>query len=556
MRTASAGALSPHPSPLDSGTLFIRTLMEYQAGGRATGKGLECRLRPFFLPLPSESLPQITSLASNNHGMKGFIARYYPRLTSVKLYIDSTSVDIHFAPLKSFLESPNPLSAPLPYIHRIDNGSLLAIFHLAMALPHDAPIHEVRDMLPRGYLGLVCAEWHQFCKQNASLWSTIILLPRSLGPNRPFEDSAFATSLTRSRAMPLSIYIFPEAVECGDGNMMYPERDLADALRKASSRIQTLVVDMRWRSSLERLGNVLDPREYPILERLHLNAAIDDVGPPYQSLLTTANVTSRLTSLSINATDLLDLLASTQAPHHALALLTSLTITCITPHSAGFPDDGLDSILHFVHSLFHLITLRIEKFHILGGHPSVRNEPRTRTSPHAVRTLDVRTSNTTAIAYLLRHFAPATLVLEACTFTTTPPLRLPKCVEHLELSHIADEGASSPIFRILSYFNGRRVTFDGCSFLTGKFLMRVLGQARLTLMGTAYPRLRDLHIKNCTRLSTLGLVKFLEVLYEDRQALLDVLEVVGHPVLVPQIRARALSICPRMLLVPSYPGFS
>ncbi|KAF6757027.1 hypothetical protein DFP72DRAFT_1114647 [Ephemerocybe angulata] len=435
----------------------------------------------------------------------------------------------------------------MPYIHRIDNGSLLTIFRLAMLLPLDVGLHEIRGMVPRGYLGLVCRQWHEFVLRHPSLWSTIILLPRSLGPNRRLESSAFTSYLRRSGDMPLSIYIFPGAVDAGNEHTINLERGLADAIREVGPRIRSLVAEMRWRSSLERIGNVFDPREYPILEHSHLNATFNDVGPPYSSLLTGAHYPSRLTSLSINATDLLDLLASTQAPHHTLAHLTSLTINYILPHSPGFPDDGLDSILSFVHSLIHLVSLRIERFHILGGHRTFRSDLRPSTSPHPVRTLAVRSSNTTAIAYLLRHFAPTTLVLDACTFTTTTPLHIPKCVDHLELSHIVDERASSPIFRALSHFNGHCVAFDACSFLTRSFLMRVLGRNRLNFMGSAYPRLSHLRIKNCARLSAVGLVSFIEALNVDREASLDVLEVIGYPVLLPQIRARALRVATRVL---------
>ncbi|KAF6746673.1 hypothetical protein DFP72DRAFT_855208 [Ephemerocybe angulata] len=409
-----------------------------------------------------------------------------------------------------------------------------------MSLPLDVGLHEIRGMVPRGYLGLVCRQWHEFVLRHPSLWSTIILLPRSLGTNRRLESSAFTTYLRRSGAMPLSIYIFPGAVDAGNEHTINLERGLADALREVGPRIRSLVVEMRWRSSLERIGNVFDPREYPLLERSHLNATFNDVGPPYQSLLTRAHYPSRLTSLSINATDLLGLLASTQAPHNTLAHLTSLTINYILPHSPGFPDDGLDSILCFVRSLNHLISLRIERFHILGGHRTFRSDLRPSTSPHGVRILAVRSSNTTAIAHLLRHFAPTTLVLDACTFTTTPPLRFPKCVDHLELSHIV-ENATFPIFRALSHFNGHCVTFEACSFLTRSFSMRVLGRNRLNFMGSAYPRLRHLRVKNCARLSAAGLVSFIEALHVDREARLDVLEVIGYPVLLPQIRARALS---------------
>ncbi|KAF6748300.1 hypothetical protein DFP72DRAFT_853568 [Ephemerocybe angulata] len=474
--------------------------------------------------------------------------RLFSQPDAYQLYIGSSSgLDTTFVPLDNVLDVPKPSLRRKPHIHRIDNGSLLTIFCLAMSLPLDVGLHEIRGTVPRGYLGLVCRQWHEFVLRHPSLWSTIILLPRSLGTNHRLESSTFTTYLRRSGAMPLSIYILPRAVDAGNEHTINLEHGLADALREVGPRIRSLVVEMHWRSSLERIGNVFDPREYPILERSHLNATFNDVGPFYPSLLTGARYPSRLTLLSINATDLLDLLASTQAPHHTLTHLTSLTINYILPHSPGFPDDGLDSILCFVHSLIHLISLRIERFHILGGHRTFRSDLRPSTSPHPVRTLAVRSSNTTAIAYLLRHFAPTILVLDACTFTTTPALRIPKCVDHLELSHIVDERASSPIFRALSHFNGHCVAFDACSFLTRSFLMRVLGRNRLNFMGSAYPRLRHLRIKNCARLSAAGLVSFIEALTVDREARLDVLEVIGYPVLLPQVRGRALRFATRVL---------
>lgn len=183
---------------------------------------------------------------------------------------------------------------------------------------------------------------------------------------------------------------------------------LADVIEKDGHRIQALVVCTRWKSSLLRVGCIMDPQRLPKLHRLVIKSTIDDVGPPDITLPATFHDTlSTLFALSINAVNLFDFLTSTEHPQDILGLLTSLKITDLRPGAAGFLEDGLSMIIGFIDSLLYLAVLEFDDFQMAERHLGIygRVPPRA-SAPTQVQTLKVKSTSPSGRSFLLHHVSP------------------------------------------------------------------------------------------------------------------------------------------------------
>ncbi|KAF6749196.1 hypothetical protein DFP72DRAFT_1048995 [Ephemerocybe angulata] len=242
-----------------------------------------------------------------------------------------------------------------PGIQRIDQDSLLRILQLSTSLEHDTRIEGIQGELPRGYLGLVSRSLDRFIVNEPSLWTTFVIRPDSPVETYTVESDPTSNFLTRSGSLPLSIYLIPGTLGYGADRRMKREaaaaRFLGEIIAMEGARIKTLVVSTRWRSSLMRIGNLLDPQSLPAVERLVIESSIDDVGAPDIGFVIHLDGPERLTSLSIDAVNLFAFLVSTHDPHNVLALITSLTLTNMHPGTYGFPEDGLSSIIKLIDSL-------------------------------------------------------------------------------------------------------------------------------------------------------------------------------------------------------------
>ncbi|KAF6746370.1 hypothetical protein DFP72DRAFT_1050784 [Ephemerocybe angulata] len=402
--------------------------------------------------------------------------------------------------------------ARVPGIQRIDLGSLLEIFKIALSVSDKTAVEDVLSALPRGYLGLVCRAWHRLILKHhdPSLWTTIVVHPHSHPSEGSWDSAPFATYLLRSRNRPLSIYIIPGQSRRGSGGSKGLEWVLADAVSKVGKRIQSLLVEARWKSSLDRLGNVLDAQLYPILKRLSINAAIDDTGPSDVTRLT-ANGRSALTTLSIDAKHLLTLLSSFRNfhLHRPLGRLTSLTIVDVLPNAPGFPEDGMGRIIDLANSLPRLSSLTFNLFIALEGSLKSEHWRRRSATPLSICLVTLKNSNAPAIKYLLHHLAPKRLTLDACKFTTTSIIRLPACIDSLTLNRIGGIDVEHSVLPMVASFVGSHLVVRDCAFFTHDFLHRVHGRAHLNLMGFAFPGLRRLHIESCPRMRADELLDFL-----------------------------------------------
>ncbi|KAF5335556.1 hypothetical protein D9611_012212 [Ephemerocybe angulata] len=400
--------------------------------------------------------------------------------------------------------------ARVPGIQRIGLVILLEIFKIALSVSDNTAVEDVLSALPRGYLGLVCKAWHRLILKHPSLWATIVVHPHSYLCEGSSESGPFATYLLRSLNRPLSIYIIPGQSRRGSGGSKVLEWALADAVSKVGKRIQSLVVEARWKSSLDRLGNVLDAQLYPLLKRLSINAAIDDTGPS-DVIRLTANGRSALTTLSIDAKHLLTLLSSFQNfnLHRPLNSLTSLTIIDVLPDASGFPEDGMGRIIDLANSLPRLSSLAFNRFIVLEGSLKSAHWRHRAPPPLSILVLAVKNSNATATKYLLHYLAPKRLTLEACKFTNSAIVRLPACIDSLTLSRIGGADAELSVLPMVASFVGSHLVVRNCPFFTHHFLHLVHGRAHLNLMGLAFPGLRRLHIENCRRMTANGLFNFL-----------------------------------------------
>ncbi|KAF6744809.1 hypothetical protein DFP72DRAFT_857112 [Ephemerocybe angulata] len=302
-----------------------------------------------------------------------------------------------------------------PGIQRIDQGSLLRILQLSTSLERDTRIEDIQGELPRGYLGLVSRSLDRFIVNEPSLWTTFVIHPDSAVETYTVEGDPTSNILTRSADLPLSIYLLPGRLGDGADRRMKREvaaaRLLGEIIAKEGARIKTLVVSTRWRSSLRLIGNLLDPQPLPLVERLVIESAIDDVGAPDIGLVTHLDDPARLTSLSIDAVNLFAFLVSTHDPHSVLALITSLTLTNMHLGTYGFPEDGLSSIIELIDSLLYLQSLTFDDFQMLEHHLEKFGivQPRTPTQLH---NLTLRNTSGSARTFLRRHISPTTLVIE------------------------------------------------------------------------------------------------------------------------------------------------
>ncbi|KAF6743715.1 hypothetical protein DFP72DRAFT_1079726 [Ephemerocybe angulata] len=306
-----------------------------------------------------------------------------------------------------------------PGIQRIDQGSLLRILQLSTSLQQYTRNEDIQDELPRGYLGLVSGSLDRFIVNEPSLWTTFLIRPDSPVETYTVEGDPTSHFLTRSGDLPLSIYLLPGTLGDGADRRMKREaaaaRLLGEIIAKEGARIKTLVVSTRWRSSLMRIGNLLDPKSLPAVERLVIESSIDDVGAPDVGLAIHLDDPSSLTSLSIDAVNLFAFLASTHNPHDVLALITSLTVTNMHPGTYGFPEDGLSSIIELIDSLLYLQSLTVDDFQMLEHHleifgiVTVHRQPRT---PTQLYNLTLRNTSGSARTFLRRHISPTILVIE------------------------------------------------------------------------------------------------------------------------------------------------
>ncbi|KAF6744546.1 hypothetical protein DFP72DRAFT_1078395 [Ephemerocybe angulata] len=353
----------------------------------------------------------------------------------------------------------------VPGIQRIDNGSILEIFKFAVSLPEDVKNKDVLRSQPRGYLGRVCRSWYAFFGRHPSLSTTV-----GVFGDVPSQVSRLAHFDLLDSWVDSCWEQVHEAWGVG----------AVDAVNAVRERVRSLVVHLRWRSSLDCLGNVFNPQTYPILERLDLDASIDDAGLP--SLSNHAQLIIgrlMLTTLTVDAKILLDLRTTTQGFIHLLGGLTSLTIIHMFPNTSGFPDDGMGQIVELAGSLPLLASLTLYRLTILEGTLGIelwRCRPAT---PYPIPALVVKRSN--AVAYELRRPTP----------------------------HVTGKDVERSILPMISSFTGSRLTIRDCAFLMHRFLHLVHGWARLNLISTAFPGLRHLHIEECPLLSIDGLFKFL-----------------------------------------------
>ncbi|KAF6755044.1 hypothetical protein DFP72DRAFT_898288 [Ephemerocybe angulata] len=235
-----------------------------------------------------------------------------------------------------------------------------------------------------------------------SLWTTIVITPDSPFSSLRLVDSPLASYLLRSNGRPLSVYFLPGSREQATAAL------LADVIEKDGHRIQALVVCTRWKSSLLRVGCIMDPQRLPKLHRLVIKSTIDDVGPPDITLPATFHDTlSTLFALSINAVNLFDFLTSTEHPQDILGLLTSLKITDLRPGAAGFLEDGLSMIIGFIDSLLYLAVLEFDDFQMAERHLGIygRVPPRA-SAPTQVQTLKVKSTSPSGRSFLLHHVSP------------------------------------------------------------------------------------------------------------------------------------------------------
>ncbi|KAF6744567.1 hypothetical protein DFP72DRAFT_1093662 [Ephemerocybe angulata] len=385
----------------------------------------------------------------------------------------------------------------VPGIQRIGLVILLEIFKVALSVSDKTAVEDVLSALPRGYLGLVCKAWHRLILKHPSLWATIVVHPHSYISQGSWENVPFATYLLRSHDRPLSIYIIPAQSQRGSGGSKGVEWALADVVSKVGKRIQSLVVEARWKSSLDRLGNVLDAQLYPVLKRLSINAAIDDAGPSDVIRLTTTGRWT-LTTLSIDAKHLLTLLSSFQNfnLHRPLDRLASLTIIDVLPNASGFPEGGMGRIIDLANSLPRLSSLTFNRFIVFEGSLESKHWRRRSPAPLPICLVTVKNSNATGIKYLLHHLAPKKLTLDACKFTTTSIIRLPACIDSLTLCRIGGMDVELSVLPMVASFVGSHLVIRDCAFFTHHFLHLVHGRAYLNLFGFAFPGLRRLHIEH------------------------------------------------------------
>ncbi|KAF6743602.1 hypothetical protein DFP72DRAFT_1177849 [Ephemerocybe angulata] len=418
-------------------------------------------------------------------------------LTSMSQFNDLSHVSVS-ATLDDPLPVENRAFSRAPGIQRIDFGILLEIFKLATCVPDDTKLEDVLDTLPRGYLGRVCREWHNFMVKQPSLWTTIVL-PSSIGLLTTSEDHPLMMFLRRSRKRPLSIYVIPgRPSQRGVGGYTRDgEWAVADAVSKVGARVRSLVFQARWRSSIDRLGNTFDPQLYPILNQLTIDASIEDTGRsdvPYLAAIGR----STLTTLSIDAKYLLTLTSSSRTLFHTIGNITSLTIIDVLPNTAGFPEDGMARLMDFTNSLPRLLSLTFDRFAILEGSLTSERWRHLATAPYPICALTVKNSNATAIGYLIHRLAPRELMLDECKLTTSSILRLPPSIDALSLSRIRGEDVELSVLPMLSSFVGTHLTVRDCPFVTHHFLHLVLGRARLNLRGIGSPSLHYIQIKDCS----------------------------------------------------------
>ncbi|KAF5323851.1 hypothetical protein D9611_008431 [Ephemerocybe angulata] len=315
-----------------------------------------------------------------------------------------------------------------PGIERIDQGSLLRILQLSTSLLCLRRTEDIQNGRPRGYLGLVSRSLNRFILNEPSLWTTLVIHPDSPVETYTLDSAPTSNYLTRSGDLPLAIYLLPGTLVDGADRRMEREgaaaRLLGELIAKEAARITRLVVRTRWRSSLVRIGNLLDPRYLPAVEQLVIESSIDDVGAPDVGLPIHLDDPTSLTSLSIDAVNLLAFLASTHNPHDVLALITSLTVTNIYPGTYGFPEDDLSSIIELINSILYLQSLTFDDFQMLERHLEtfgiVHRHPRT---PTQLNNLTLRNTSgsaplTTSIQRaLINCHCPIELNCNNCTNT-------------------------------------------------------------------------------------------------------------------------------------------
>ncbi|KAF5310426.1 hypothetical protein D9611_012247 [Ephemerocybe angulata] len=395
-----------------------------------------------------------------------------------------------FLPLGS---SADPSSKRIiPTIQQLDPKILTQIFKLTAA----------QSVVERGKLEGVCRWWRAVIVQEPGFWTTIGIQYDTMPTLDALVTSHIPIYLERARKEPLSLYLgrrWPAAHgEASKARERAVVALLLDIFKMMQKPVESLSICTYWGSALPNAEEITEMKSIIGLRHLTLHCVVDDAthSPPGNSAPEeTYTYPPTLTCLTIQARSLLPLIPSTPPSSSwprsqgFSKLLTTLSITNLSPNSQGYTTMRMERLFDLLDSLLHLQSLSFDELIVdqalSGAGPWLVT---------SIRCLAVKRADSTALNYLLGRLAPMELTLDACTFST-PVAALPLCVGHLTLANIPQR-YSPAMHEILSSWRGTHLVVHGSPFFSDFFLSNLQRNSALNQQ-LLLPGLQHVTVFNC-----------------------------------------------------------